>query len=146
MRFCAYCGKELPERAEICLNCGCRSRVINTTSFSNRCCKQEIYEGKHEPTLAKCSKIIGIISFFIGWFVLGIAAVILAQISKKETNGKLCQSAKVGFVCGIVSTVLSLLIIFSVIGFLIDLFMFLEPLMDFFEVASEFLTIIEGYI
>lgn len=60
-----------------------------------------------EPEIATWSKVCGIVSFFIGWFALGITAIILANMSKDETGGQMCQSAKVGYVCGIISTVLT---------------------------------------
>ena len=52
-------------------------------------------------------KACGIVSFFIGWFALGITAIVLACMSKDETNGVMCSSAKVGYVCGIISTALT---------------------------------------
>lgn len=145
MKYCSHCGKELLDEAVICLNCGCKSLVVNTASSSHQISVQDKVT---EPKLAIWSKIIGITSFFIGWFAFGIIAMILAHLSKKETRGKMCSSARVGFVCGVVSTALSLLIIFGIIGVLISLYVsfigvlesfmtFLEPLMKFLEFIME---------
>ena len=108
MKYCAYCGKEIADEAVICLNCGCG------TKNANRFVAPQVAQAQNcvivedtEPQLATWSKICGIISFFIGWFALGITAIVLACVSKDETNGIMCPSAKTGFVCGIVSTVLS---------------------------------------
>ena len=71
-----------------------------------------------EPQLATWAKICGIVSFFIGWFALGITAIVLACVSKDDTNGVMCPSAKTGFVCGIISTVLSLLLFIVIVSIL----------------------------
>ena len=108
MRYCAHCGKEIADEAVICLNCGCSVRKINPVippeSAPN---PNPIATEMSESQLATWSKICGIVSFFIGWFALGITAIVLACMSKEDTNGVMCSSAKVGYVCGIVSTALS---------------------------------------
>lgn len=116
MKYCTHCGKELLDEAVICLNCGCKSHVINTASQPTQTPAPKIFYEDTEPQLATWSKIAGITSFFIGWFALGITAVILAHLSKKETGGEMCPSAKVGFVCGIVSTALSFFAILSIVS------------------------------
>ena len=111
MKYCAHCGKEIADEAVICLNCGCSTK--NTNGFVPPQVVQtqnQVIVEDSEPQLATWSKICGIVSFFIGWFALGITAIVLACMSKDETNGIMCPSAKTGFVCGIVSTVLSLVL------------------------------------
>ncbi len=148
MKFCTYCGKEIADETVICLNCGCKNRVERTAPTTILAPITKTIRLEKEPQLAVWSKILGIVSFFVGWFVFGILAIILAYFSKNENNKKFCQSAKIGLVCGITSTVLSLSIIFVVLGFIIDLYsslvFFLEPLMYFFEAVAEFLTILQG--
>ena len=119
LRYCTYCGKEIADVAVICLGCGCQT--IPKAHFTGE--KQEnVIVQDCEPTLATWSKICGIVSFFIGWFALGITAIILASLSKDETNGIMCPSAKVGYVCGIVSTVLSFLLFVFIIAFMTSLY------------------------
>ena len=103
MKFCSHCGKEVADEAVICLNCGCKIQNSGNINTNNTV----VIEEETEPQLATWSKICGIISFFIGWFALGITAIVLASMSKEETGGVMCSSAKVGYVCGIVSTILS---------------------------------------
>lgn len=146
MKYCAYCGNELADEAVICLNCGCKCRVINRNPQPTPTCAPKIIDKEAEPKLAIWSKITGITSFFIGGFVLGVIAVVLACLSKKETDGEMCSSAKVGFLCGIVSTVLSLVIILIIIGtfirFYVSFISVLESFMIFFEPFMRFLEYI----
>lgn len=108
LKFCVYCGKEIADEAVICLNCGCKAQASMNIPCSQ---SKQILVEESESQLAVASKICGIVSFFIGWFVLGITAIVLACASKDDTSGIMCQSAKVGLICGIISTVLSLLLL-----------------------------------
>ena len=74
-----------------------------------------------ESDLATWSKICGIVSFFIGWFALGITAIVLACMSKGETNGVMSSSARVGYVCGIISTVLTSILFVLLIAVIVSL-------------------------
>lgn len=122
MKFCTHCGKEIADEAVICLGCGCNAQKVNSFVPPRVTTPpQQIIIEDTEPQLAIWAKICGIVSFFIGWFALGITAIVLACMSKDETNGVMCSSAKVGYVCGIVSTVLSFIlfvIIVAIITFL----------------------------
>lgn len=140
MQYCTYCGKELLRGAAVCLNCGCAIQKSNSLAPH----QATNFETKFK--LATWSKILGITSFFFGWFIFGILAVILALFSKNETNGKLCTSANVGLVCGLVSTILSLMIVFSIVGFLIDVQLFLESIMSFFQKTTELLNYLQSLI
>ncbi|MBQ5321422.1 MAG: hypothetical protein J6K88_05155 [Oscillospiraceae bacterium] len=119
MKFCTYCGKEIADEAVICLGCGCNTQKANSfTSPRATAPPQEIIIEDTEPQLATWAKICGIVSFFIGWFALGITAIVLACMSKDETNGTMCSSAKVGYVCGIVSTALSFILLIVFVAFI----------------------------
>lgn len=155
MKYCSHCGNELLDDAVMCMNCGCRSRVIRSalataSNITQSNLTSNAFYPKDKSRLAIWSEITGITSFFIGWFALGITAVILAYLSKKETGGKLCSSAKVGFVCGIVSTALSFFVILCIMsflssissllggftGFLGSLSLLLEEFTSFFDTLS----------
>ncbi len=119
MKYCVYCGSEIADEAVICLKCGCRTQ--NTNSFASFRGAEESKRAEQreiDSQLATWSKISGIVSFFIGGFVLGITAIILANLSKDDTNGTMCSSAKVGYVCGIISTVLTFILLVAVIAFM----------------------------
>lgn len=119
MKFCSHCGKEVADEAVICLNCGCKTQNTNVFASSQATTQQnQIYVEETEPQLATWSKICGIVSFFIGWFALGITAIVLANMSKDDTNGVMCPSAKTGLVCGIVSTALSFVLFVFLIIFI----------------------------
>lgn len=122
MKFCTHCGKAIADEAVICLNCGCKpSKVTPFVSPQAMAPAPEtIAEGTESP-LATWAKICGIVSFFIGWWALGITAIVLACMSKEDTHGVMCSSAKVGYVCGIISTVLSLVIFIILIAVLVSL-------------------------
>ena len=121
MRYCAHCGKEIADEAVICLNCGCavQKRAPLITPQSPPPAVTIIEET--EPQLAVWAKICGIVSFFFGWFALGITAIVLAQMSKTETQNQMCPSAMVGFVCGIISTCLSFILMVVLIAVLLTL-------------------------
>lgn len=44
MKYCAYCGKELNDSADVCVGCGCSTRALNTsgreTVFCTHCGKE----------------------------------------------------------------------------------------------------------
>ena len=117
MKFCTYCGKEIADEAVICLGCGCKTQKANSfISLQATAPSQQMFTEETEPQLAVWAKICGIVSFFIGWFALGITAIVLACISKDETNGVMCSSAKAGYVCGIISTALSLVLFVIIVA------------------------------
>lgn len=117
MKYCAYCGKEIADEAVICLSCGCKTQKVYSFADTRAAAKtQKILKEDTEPQLATWSKICGITSFFIGWFALGITAIVLANMSKGETNGVMCPAAKVGYTCGIITTTLSFLLLAATIA------------------------------
>ncbi len=120
MRFCSHCGKEIVDEAVICLNCGCKThnKAVFTPNNTTVVNENAVVCEDGESQLAMWSKICGIISFFVGWFALGITAIVLACISKDETNGVMNSSAKTGYVCGIISTVLSFVLFIILIAVL----------------------------
>ncbi|MBQ3052847.1 MAG: zinc-ribbon domain-containing protein [Clostridia bacterium] len=140
MQYCTHCGKELLSGAVVCLNCGCAIEKSNSVAL------QQATKFEAKSKLATWSKILGITSFFFGWFVFGILAVILALFSKNETNGKLCNSANVGLVCGIVSTILSLMIVFCIIEFLMGVQLFVGTIMSFIREVTEVLNYLQSLI
>ena len=65
--------------------------------------------------MATWAKICGIVSFFVGGFALGITAMVLASVSKEDTGGVMCPSARTGFICGLVATIIYVLFFVAVI-------------------------------
>lgn len=116
MKFCTHCGKEIADEAVLCLNCGCKTQKTNSFVPHQTTAPQQIRIEETESQLATWAKICGIVSFFIGWFALGITAIVLAHMSKDETNGAMCSSAKVGYVCGIISTVLTFVLFVIIVA------------------------------
>lgn len=112
MRYCSHCGNEVADEAVICLSCGCKTGYIRTAVKPTNVAVKD-----SEPGVATWSKICGILSFFIGWIILGVIAIILAEVSKKYTGGKLCSSAKTGYICGIISAAIG--VIFAYILYVI---------------------------
>lgn len=121
MKFCTYCGKEIADEAVICLGCGCKTQKAKSFVLPQETTPPPMLIEETEPQLATWAKICGIASFFIGWFALGITAIVLAYMSKDETNGVMCSSAKVGYVCGIISTVLTFILFVIIIAVITSL-------------------------
>lgn len=122
MKFCTFCGKEIADEAVLCLGCGCKTQKNNFNMSSQTIMPpQQMIIEETEPQLATWAKICGIVSFFIGWFALGITAIVLACMSKDETNGVMCSSAKVGYVCGIISTVLTFVLFVLIVAVITSL-------------------------
>ncbi len=117
MKYCTYCGKEIADEAVICLGCGCKTERTNSfVQPKSTVASNTIIIDDQEPQLATWAKICGIVSFFIGWFALGITAIVLACMSKDETNGIMCSSARVGYICGIISTTLSFVLFVIIVA------------------------------
>ncbi|MBE5927078.1 MAG: DUF4190 domain-containing protein [Lachnospiraceae bacterium] len=88
----------------------------------------EVVEEPNASGKAKASMICGIIGVvldFIGCFCcigyagipLSIIAIVMAILSKNETNGELTGQAKVGLICGIAGLVI--LVVAFVVGFVL---------------------------
>lgn len=58
---------------------------------------------QNTSSLATASLVCGILSFFVGGIITAILAIIFANLSKRDTNGVLCSSAKAGKICGIIN-------------------------------------------
>ena len=102
MKFCKNCGKELSEGVVACPACGYsveeEAKIENVSRNENR--------GK---VLSILSLLSGIASFFFGipfGILFGIIAIVLAHISKEDTENVLCSTAKAGKKCGIISIIL----------------------------------------
>lgn len=122
MKYCTYCGKAIADEAVICLNCGCQTKnPKGNSTFQTTVNSDHIIHNETESSVATWSKICGITSFFFGWFALGITAIVLAYLSKEETNGIMCSSAKVGCVCGIISTIVTFIAFVVIVAVLVSL-------------------------
>lgn len=91
MKFCETCGKEIMEDAVVCTSCGCT--VAQQAAAPGQVAV---------PKKAKMASVMGILGLLL-LAPLGIAAIVLANQSKKETGGILCKQAKTGLVCGILA-------------------------------------------
>ncbi len=114
MRYCRYCGKEIADEAIICIHCGCKAEK----SYS----PAPVTENTHcvHNDMATASMWCGIASFFVGQFILGIAAIILALLSRENDKSPMDQKAKIGAVCGTVSTVLCIIVFAFVFEFILE--------------------------
>lgn len=70
------------------------------------------------PGLAVASLILGIVSFFFGFPITNVLAIVFANMSKKYTNEKLCSYAKAGRICGIISLILGIIGIVIAIAYI----------------------------
>ena len=60
--------------------------------------------------------VCGILSLFIGGFILGIVAIVLANMYFNETGDYGNSSAKTGKICGIIAVILSVIAIIAIIA------------------------------
>jgi sterol desaturase/sphingolipid hydroxylase (fatty acid hydroxylase superfamily) len=64
--FCKYCGKEIDEKAEICVHCGRRVRSSISSFFeSNEITRLRPVKDQKSPGLA------GFLGFLLSWILLG---------------------------------------------------------------------------
>ncbi len=101
MKYCVKCGKQLADDVLFCAYCGTRAAVAQPAPQAYHTPPQP----QQENSMTLAAMICGIISIVAGP-VLGIVAMVLAQISKKETGGVMNTQAKVGFYIGLASTIL----------------------------------------
>jgi len=64
--YCKHCGKEVEEKAEICVYCGRRLRSSLTTFLENN----EFTQLKPQQT-EKSPGLAGFLGFVLGWFLIG---------------------------------------------------------------------------
>lgn len=64
--YCKYCGKEIEEKAEICVHCGRRVRSsFSTVLENNEFTRLRPVKDEKSPGLA------GFLGFVLGWILLG---------------------------------------------------------------------------
>jgi hypothetical protein len=64
--FCKHCGKEVDQKAEICVHCGTRLR----NSFSSFLENSELTQLRPQQTV-KSPGLAGFLGFVLGWCLLG---------------------------------------------------------------------------
>ena len=82
-KYCSYCGNELAKGESICQKCG----------------------RKVEDTNATISVVSGIIGIFFSGIVLGIVAIVEANISRSKNDKHFSSTAKRGLVLGVIDIV-----------------------------------------
>lgn len=131
MKFCTKCGQQLADETAFCPACGCRATEPTAAPAPSPVPQQPIMQqptmqqpvqptfvqqpamqqpAAYAPVAApqrapiskgKLSKIFGILSVLL-LPLLGIPAIIFANISKNENGGVLDKDAKHGLYCGII--------------------------------------------
>jgi hypothetical protein len=64
--YCKHCGKQVDEKAELCVHCGRRLRSSISTWFEN----SELTQVRAQKT-AKSPGLAGFLGFVLGWLLLG---------------------------------------------------------------------------
>ncbi len=112
MKFCTKCGRQLADETSFCPACGCKTTEPTAAPAPSPVPQQPVMQqpAAYAPAAApqrapiskgKLSKIFGILSVLL-LPLLGIPAIIFANISKNENGGVLDKDAKRGLYCGIV--------------------------------------------
>ena len=121
MKFCTKCGQQLADETAFCPACGCKTTEPTAAPAPSPVPQQPVMQQPVQPTFVqqpaayapvaapqrapiskgKLSKIFGILSVLL-LPLLGIPAIIFANISKNENGGVLDKDAKRGLYCGII--------------------------------------------
>jgi len=64
--YCKHCGKELDEKAEVCIHCGRRLRNSFTSFLEN----SELTQLRPQASV-KSPGLAGFLGFILGWFCIG---------------------------------------------------------------------------
>lgn len=109
MKFCTHCGKEVNERAVVCINCGCA--VPDAKAYSNRQMAQRT-SGDMEKK-AQTSLILGIVGIVFAWLfalvghIVSIIGIVNGIKAYKETEKMAGLTLSIiGEVCSIISSII----------------------------------------
>ncbi len=110
MKFCQHCGKEVLDRAAICMNCGC---AIQRNQAENRAVPPA-----NNQTYA--SLVLGIVGIIFAWVfalvghITSIIGIVLGAKAYKATNkmSGLVVSI-IGEICSIISSVMGVVLVMS---------------------------------
>ena len=111
MKYCTYCGTELPEGAAFCPNCGARATAAThdtrTESDGPTLAESVFGRGSTAPTAEGRSRGIAVLSFFFP-----IVGLILWAIWRDTQPGKAMSAAKGGLASVCVGTPIIGLIVY----------------------------------
>lgn len=99
-KYCAHCGNELKEDADICLSCG---KIVGSQ-------KAPVKQGNNASAVSTLSVVFGSLGFFPLIFIGAIVGFILALIGMNEKDYDSKNRSKVGLGLSIGSFFLWLLI------------------------------------
>ena len=112
MKFCSFCGAQVADNQTFCAKCGKpvnNSQTAGAAQYSAPVRAQAPAPVPAAPEaaekksgMAKASKVLGILGFFLG-LSYSILALVLAVCSKTDTDGIETKDARVGRICAIVN-------------------------------------------
>lgn len=126
MVYCAQCGRKMKSKEKFCCNCGAPRPMTEETPV------ERVFSWK--ATLALILGIVSFVSTFFGslWpiamgvlgLVSGIAAIVFAILSKKETHRRLSTMAFFALILGILGLCISLIsLMFAIVYMLMAPFL-----------------------
>lgn len=91
--FCKHCGKEIDDRASVCIHCGISTSAGNMgfNQFSQEGCPHCGYEGKLNsgPLLRVMDWLIGLLTIWFGFGVLYFIIILIIR-SDESKREKIC--------------------------------------------------------
>lgn len=86
MKYCSYCGKEIAEKAVVCIHCGAAVMQDNPIKVSDKPVVMTNTNVQSIKTNALC--VVGfIMSFFVGIVGLILSCIGLTQAKNNKENG-----------------------------------------------------------
>ena len=133
--FCEKCGTEITNGSMFCHNCGAKVAAgADTQETKTEAPAAETFRSKMDSApqtkkavsgYAIASLVTGIIGLFFCGIILGILAIVFANIAKKQNGGVKDGMSTAGFVLGIIALVVSAIVIIASIAFVGAAFSFL---------------------
>lgn len=120
--ICKKCGASMTDGSLFCPACGARVEKEEPVKAAEACAAS-VADKARMQNFSVASMVLGILGMVFPFFVLSILAIVFGCVSGKLNGGRKNGMATAGFVLGIVSLALSVLVIVFIILFSTAVFM-----------------------
>ena len=104
-RFCSNCGNEVEDGVKFCNNCGASVDMVSTPVTINNYANAQPTQTVKKDSKGTASMVCGIVGLFVAGIILGIIAIVEANLSKSENGGVYTTKAKAGLILGIIDVI-----------------------------------------
>ena len=89
--YCRFCGKEIPEGARFCINCGKEVDVAETSTSKSSAPEPSLYGTAQAPSPVNPAVVVNPAQIsHLGWFRFIIYVQLLARAAVMTDNGVTC--------------------------------------------------------